>query len=116
MLALGIIAVLAVVYSLFDPAETLWMPKCPVHVLLGLDCPGCGSQRAIHALLHGDLKAATDANALILFFLPVVAVMAVGELYRNRWPRFYKALMHPAVIFGLLGIVLTWTIVRNIIY
>ena len=104
------------VYLLFDPAETEWMPKCPVHTLTGFDCPGCGTQRALHALLHGDLAATFRANALLVLFIPLITVMGISELNRSRWPRLYKFMVSPVTIYSLLGIVAVWTIVRNIIY
>lgn len=103
------------VYAFFNPAETVWMPKCPVHLLTGFECPGCGSQRALHALLHGDISGAFRSNAILFLIIPVVAVMAIAEFNRNRWPRFYKTLLHPAFIYGILSAVVLWTIFRNII-
>lgn len=103
------------VYAFFDPAETVWMPKCPVHLLTGFDCPGCGSQRALHALLHGDFAGAFRANALLFLIIPVVMVMAVAEFNRKRWPRLHKALLQPAFVYGILSAVVCWTIFRNII-
>lgn len=108
--------ILGAVYTLFDPAETVWMPKCPVYTLTGLNCPGCGSQRALHALLHGDIGEAFRANALLFLFVPLIITLAVGEINNKRWPRFYKAVFHPVMIYGILAIVVGWAIVRNIIY
>ena len=110
------VLVLGTVYLIFDPAETFWMPKCPIHTLTGLDCPGCGSQRAFHSLLHGDLAGAARANALLLLFIPLIAVMGVGEINRKRWPRFYRFMVSPPMVYGLLAVMVIWTIVRNIFY
>lgn len=107
--------IMGAVYAFFDPAETVWMPKCPVHLLTGFDCPGCGSQRALHALLHGDISGAFRANAILFLIIPVVAVMAIAEFNHNRWPRLYRTLLHPAFIYGILSAVVLWTIFRNII-
>ena len=51
---LGILAVsvLALIYYKFNPSDIAIFPKCPFLLLTGLKCPGCGSQRAIHSLLH----------------------------------------------------------------
>ena len=115
----AVIAVLLIagtVYMIFDPAETAWMPKCPVYVITGYSCPGCGTQRALHSLLHGDIAGAFRANAMLFLFIPLIAVLAVGEINRRRWPRFYSRLLHPVFVYGILGIVVVWAIVRNIIY
>ena len=63
----GAVAAVAVVYFLFDPLESPYMPQCLFRRLTGLSCPGCGSQRVAHALLPGDLagafRVARDAAA-----------------------------------------------------
>jgi hypothetical protein len=45
---------------------------CPFKYLTGIDCPGCGFQRAVIALLRGDLhqsfKLYPPAIPLLLFF------------------------------------------------
>lgn len=48
----------------FDPAVTAWFPSCPLNALTGWLCPFCGSLRAAHALLRGNLVAALHFNAM----------------------------------------------------
>lgn len=91
------------------------MPKCPVHLFTGWECPGCGSQRAIHALLHGDIAEAFAFNAFMVILLPYVIILSVAELNSRKWPRLYKLFLHPVVIYGLMAATVGWTIVRNII-
>lgn len=69
------------------------LPPCPLHATTGLFCPGCGSTRALHALVDGDLKRAASMNVLLIAslpLLPVVALDAAGALSaplrtRLRW-------------------------------
>jgi hypothetical protein len=56
------------------------LPPCPSRWLTGLFCPGCGSTRALHALLHGDLPGALAMNPLLVLSLPAVAVLALDWL------------------------------------
>ena len=49
-----------------DPAESDVYPPCALHWLTGLHCPGCGSTRAAHALLHGNFFDALCFNALLV--------------------------------------------------
>ena len=58
IIAISIMAILTIVYLIFDPAKSAWFPRCPFLVLTGLKCPGCGSQRVIHSLLNGDIASA----------------------------------------------------------
>ena len=76
----GAVLVLVVVYFVFDPATSGLFPRCPTHWLTGLHCPGCGAQRAIHALLHGQLLTALHMNALAVGALPALAYAYVSRL------------------------------------
>jgi hypothetical protein len=58
------------------------LPPCPVFALTGLFCPGCGSTRAMHALLHGDLPRAFAMNPLMVVAIPLLALMAAS---RTGW-------------------------------
>jgi hypothetical protein len=73
----------AVVLYVFNPATSGFYPFCPLHRLTGLLCPGCGSLRALHELLHGNLVAAFHLNALLVLSLPVLAAFAMRWLYRR---------------------------------
>ena len=48
-------------------------PLCPTKALFGIDCPGCGTARALYSLTHLDVSAAVRYN-----ILAVVAVILVG--------------------------------------
>ena len=107
--------VLIAVYGLFDPEETAWMPRCPVNFLTGLDCPGCGSQRAFHALIHGNFRAAWEANAFIICFTPVLVLLLLTEWQKKRWPRLFRLTSDFRFILGILVVIALWTIFRNIL-
>lgn len=111
----GIAAAIAVVavYAIFDPNEA-YFPKCPVKVLTGLDCPGCGSQRALHALLHGDVAATIRYNALFLVTLPLLVLLSVAELAPVRLRRLRYFLNSRRFILGVLVVIAVWTVARNI--
>lgn len=86
LVALVVAVIAAVVYGMFDPASSAYFPRCGFKVLTGYDCPGCGSQRALHALLHGDISAAWGYNAFLVALLPLVAILLAGEFLRVFWP------------------------------
>ena len=112
---IAVTAILATVYYFVNPMEAEWMPKCPVHILTGLDCPGCGSQRAVYALLHGDIPTAVASNAILLFMIPFILALGAAEFLRDKRPGFYRLMSRPAVIYGLLAIVVVWAVVRNLL-
>jgi hypothetical protein len=63
----------ALVYFAFDPTKVSIFPTCIFHSVTGLDCPGCGAQRALHQLLHGNVIAAIRLNAMFILSLPLAA-------------------------------------------
>jgi hypothetical protein len=54
----------------FEPGRTGFFPKCPFRFFTGLTCPGCGSTRALHQILHGNIEAAFMLNPLFVIALP----------------------------------------------
>jgi hypothetical protein len=65
----------------FDPTSAGFFPVCPLYMLTGLACPGCGLTRGFHALFHGDILTALDYNALLPFFALFLGFGFVGKLY-----------------------------------
>lgn len=103
----------AVVYGCFDPA-TVRFPRCPFYVLTGLKCPGCGSQRAIHQLLHLHVGEALSYNALFVGIVPVVAFLLFAELFWRRFPRLHRAAANPVFSWTLVALILLWWLLRNV--
>lgn len=115
MLAVAAVVVAGVViYSTFDPSASRWFPRCPFLMLTGLKCPGCGTQRAIHALLHGDVLSALRFNALLPVSIPLLLLYGYAEVVRTRKPRFYNRVNSVSAILAVLIVVIVWWIVRNI--
>lgn len=69
--ALLTLAAMAVLYA-FPPETSSFYPRCTFHLVTGLHCPGCGSTRAVHELLHGNFAGAFRHNALLFVLLPAV--------------------------------------------
>ena len=114
-LLLGVaLATALAVYFLFDPATTPF-PRCPFLMLTGLKCPGCGSQRAIHSLLHLDIAAAWRYNALLVLSIPYVLLLVVAEWGgARRESRLYRALNREWLIWSYFALVIAWWVARNI--
>lgn len=100
---LALAPVLGLLYWV-NPAMSRLFPPCPLHWLTGLHCPGCGTLRAVHLLLHGDVRGALGMNALTVVLLPVLGLLLV----RPRWGYTRWA---PWVAFGVLVV---YGVVRNI--
>lgn len=73
----------AAVVAVVDPNAPGHYPTCPFLALTGQWCPGCGTLRAVHALVHGDLLGAIDLNVLTVALLPMLLVGWVVWLRRG---------------------------------
>lgn len=110
ILSLSVVAAAGawVLYN-FAPTAYRFYPPCMFRLLTGLDCPGCGSTRALHHLLHGRIEEAFRLNPM-LFLLMVVALFALPSLLRGQQPRF---LMQPWFAWTAFFVLTSYWIVRN---
>ncbi|MDR1406304.1 MAG: DUF2752 domain-containing protein [Prevotellaceae bacterium] len=116
ILAVAVMAAASVYYT-FNPATTVYFPPCPVYKLTGFRCPGCGSQRAIHSLLHGDFGQAFSDNPLVPPALLLVALLVYLEHFggKNRFPRLHRFLSGSKFIGTLAAAIILFGIGRNIL-
>jgi hypothetical protein len=106
---------IAVLFFILDPDQQAIFPRCIFYSLSGYYCPGCGSQRAIHNLLHLNVAGVVHNNVL---FLPAVLAVAYHYLhpvlnrkFSWRLPNIFYMKNTPWVIFGI--ILLFW-LLRNL--
>jgi hypothetical protein len=100
-----------------DPAASGIYPICRFHALTRLHCPGCGTGRAMHELLHGNVWAAMRLNPLAVLLLPPVAygMLSIALQYVGRKPLPSKFI--PAFwIWMLLAVIVLYWILRNVPY
>lgn len=76
--------------------------------MTGLQCPGCGSQRAIHAMLHGQIADAWHYNAAMFFAVPLCILYAISP--RRLQPMLYS----PAALLAIAAAIAAWFIGRNL--
>ena len=90
---------------------------CPVHLITGFDCPGCGVTRMLFAMLEFDFKSAMDYNAAIFLTLPVLAVVGVSKTYDYiRYGRNMQRKWVEFILYCLIVIYVGFAILRNIPY
>lgn len=107
-------------YSAFDPADSVFWPKCPFYLLTGLECPGCGSQRAIHSLLNGDPVSAMHYNFLLVAAMPYLLlfvflkiVMKIPGKAAAFCRKTEMALYHGPALRVVLAVILLFWLLRN---
>lgn len=105
-----------VFYYFIDPLSANFIIKCPFKAITGLDCPGCGSQRAVHELLHGNFKQAFVDNALFIIALPYAFVGILFEWFslKYKYPKIRKFLFGKTAIYFVAAIIILFFIMRNL--
>ena len=105
---------LALVY-LVDPRQPGLYPVCPFLGLTGCYCPGCGTLRGLHQLMHGNFLAAFGYNPYTILTLPVIAYsFATGGLRAYRLPAPPRIFIPAPLIWALLVAVLAFWLLRNL--
>ncbi|MBP5374751.1 MAG: DUF2752 domain-containing protein [Bacteroidaceae bacterium] len=107
-----------VIYTLFDPIQYAWMPKCPFRLLTGWNCPACGIQRAAHALLHGRFAEAFSYNYFFVISIPYLLVLLVAEVLKrtHKGENFVRASEHPYLARIYIILFFVWGVLRNVFH
>ena len=117
LLAATVVAVLvgaaALLYAV-NPAGSSLYPKCPFYWLTSLHCPGCGSLRAAHQLLHGHWAAAFRMNPLALVLVPLVIFTSAWRSAEQRLLGRQVRPLSARWIWLLLAVMLIFTVLRNV--
>ena len=103
------------VYFSINPATSQIMPKCPFHLLTGLDCPACGNQRALHHFLHGDWITAIKYNYFLAISVPYFLAVVVTTYGNKKYILLVRHwVQHPIVVGIFLVLSILWWVLRNI--
>ncbi len=105
-LGAGLVIFLAAVALLyvFDPERHGFYPRCPLYVVTEWQCAGCGTLRAAHRVLHGDIQGAMAFNPILGVAVPLVLLLALKPaLAYNRF-----------VGWGVVVVVVLYSVWRNV--
>ncbi len=114
-LALGGIII---IYSYFNPAQHSFFIPCPFNYVTGFHCPGCGSQRAVHQLLHLNILEALRLNPLLILSLPLIFLGVGVQIWNYIFETQYRINLfyNNKFIYGYFIVVILYWILRNIPY
>lgn len=108
-----------VFYYYIDPSQYKMIPKCPIKIMTTLDCPGCGFQRALHAVLHGNFIEAIHYNLFLLFAIPLTCIWYVNSIVIERTSHHgYKVKLlklNSWIVYIYIFSYICWFFIRNFI-
>lgn len=117
VIIIGVLAffgMLALYFS-YNPSEIAFFPKCPLYASTGIYCPGCGSQRAAHQILNGNILEGLRHNYLLILLGTVLLYEIYIFIMNSVLKKRLTNLLHKSkVTFSILIIVLSFWILRNI--
>ncbi len=104
---------IGIAYIVFHEITGLAIP-CPIKLITGKYCPGCGITRMLFALLRLDFQAAFLANRLLFFLLPLLVIygMIKAVIYIGTGKNRQTLPEQIAVVFISIVTVAFW-IMRN---
>jgi hypothetical protein len=112
---IGLFAAALLLMGFINPEQYHLFPRCPFLSLTGYQCPGCGSQRALHYLANGNLALASSFNFLLI---PGIVYAGTGYLLSAFYPKSWTSVQskwygRKAAVVALLVIVGYW-VGRNV--
>lgn len=92
------------------PADYPPWYRCALHSATGWYCAGCGSTRATHRLVHGDILASMRQNPLVLLLaLPAACWILFSCLRPEKRPH-----LPGKTGWAVLVVILSFWIIRNV--
>ena len=116
ILILGLVSMGVIAYYFFlDPASSPhYFLKCPLYEVTGYQCPGCGSQRSFHELLHLNFAEAFHKNGLFVLAIPYALILTFTSFQKDKFQRLREVLLSPKFFLILVVIIILFGIFRNL--
>ena len=120
VLTLIIVIVLILMLSLYyfvDPTSSKLFLKCLFFSISNFYCPGCGTQRAIHSFLKGDMIQGIRHNYMFILVFLVISYQATIFILDKLYSKKHLNLLHKSKTTNTIFIlVILFWILRNIPY
>lgn len=104
-------------YAYYKETDSTWINQCTIHRFTGLDCPGCGGQRSLHSLLHGNIKEALRYNSLFIVGIPFLIYfyyIAIRVYVLKQKQYLQSFVFSKKFAYTFLATILLFFILRNI--
>jgi Protein of unknown function (DUF2752) len=114
VVAAGTVGSATLVLALVDPNQSGHYPICPLKFLTGLDCPGCGGLRCVHALATGHPIQALDNNAFAVCLFPFVIFLWLVWTVRSWRGDRRPVVIPPRLLYAVYALGILFAVVRNL--
>lgn len=101
-------ACLICLYFFIDPSKSTYFLRCPLKIVTGYECAGCGVQRAFHSLLHFRLLDAFKFNPLFVISIPFLISALVINSSKNQKLKLGFNRFVTSKIFGFLVLIIVF--------
>ena len=111
-----IVVVVLVLYYYVNPLCEKFPLQCPWHLLTNTQCPACGAQRALHALMLGEYSRALSYNYFFILSIPYafLAIIATWYNYRHVFDKLHTFVYHRYTLRSYILLYFGWWIIRNV--
>ena len=91
--------------------------KCIWKMLTGTQCPACGFQRMMYALVHGQYQEALSSNYCFIIYIPFALMIILTEWYNYHHKlNFLRKILYNQYSLKLyIVLYFSWWIFRNIL-
>ena len=105
----------ALYYFFLNPyQQTDFFMSCPFYKITGYQCPGCGSQRAFHEVLHFHFFEAFKQNALFVLGIPYVLLIFYANFNKEKHQKLRQLLVGNKTLLILLIVAILFGVLRNL--
>ncbi|MBK9249805.1 MAG: DUF2752 domain-containing protein [Ignavibacteria bacterium] len=114
ILLIGVVFFAAFLF-IYNSKTMHFLPRCPFFWATGYYCPGCGTTRGLHRLLHGDFIGALHANILMIVTVPYILYSFISYLFLNILSKNLPPIIFKPIVVQLLAaFTIVFWLVRNI--
>ncbi len=116
LLPILVLGVLAFIYHSYNPSLATFYLPCPLYYTTDLYCAGCGSQRALHHLMHFEIGKAFGYNPFLVISIPLLIYAVVVQYVNFVWNTRFRVKLFYSNTFIVIyfGLAILYMILRNI--